>query len=190
MVGDQTGWSVSTAGDGDDRLQGQDGRDLLDGGAVRDRLHGGDGDDVLRGRAGDDRLKGGAGADDLRGGTGADVLRGGTGRDMWSGGTGTDRFVFDSAADSRFGAGDVIGDCESRDLIDLIAVDAVVANGGANEAFTWIGEAGFTGVAGELRTKHLGAKIAVRGGTDGDRVADFEITVIGGTGLVAGKFLL
>ena len=57
-----------------------------------------------------------------------------------------------------------------RDTIDLRPIDAVV--GGRNSAFDWIGRAGFSDTAGELRIAGRGGDLWLRGDTDGDGRAD------------------
>ena len=196
-------------GGGQDRLSGGGGGDSLSGGAGRDVLSGGGGGDVLSGQGGADRLSGGGGADRLagrdgddrlRGGDGDDILHGGRGADRIAGGAGQDRlwgqagadvFDFDSRGDSRAGAGtrDSIADfTRGRDLIDLRGIDADVTRGG-NQAAEWIGNAGFSGTAGELRTRALGGDRIVALDQDGDGRPDVEIRVAGTPWLGADDFL-
>ncbi|MBA4800342.1 MAG: M10 family metallopeptidase C-terminal domain-containing protein [Euryhalocaulis sp.] len=177
-------------GAGDDRLFGEDGDDFLNGNNGRDYLFGQNGHDVLRGGAGDDVLKGGgghdrlvgdAGRDHLQGGAGNDVLRGGAGRDILTGGAGADVFVYADAADSPADSDlrDTIMDFESGvDQINLMAIDAVEGTAGDDE-FVIVN--GFSGVAGQLTIK-AAAQAGVywlRGDTDGDGSADFEVIVKG-----------
>ena len=59
------------------------------------------------------------------------------------------------------------------DLIDLTQIDAN-ANVNANQAFTWIGTAAFSNLAGQLRLI-TGANSVLQGDVTGDGVADFEV---------------
>ena len=59
------------------------------------------------------------------------------------------------------------------DKIDLSDIDAVT--GGADNAFTWIGAAAFSGIAGQLRSFSSGGSHFVAGDVNGDGVADFTI---------------
>ena len=75
------------------------------------------------------------------------------------------------------------------DKIDLHFVDAniLAAN---DQAFSFIGKAGFTGVAGQLHYAFSGTMTIASGDVNGDRVADFQIQLNGNLGLTAGDFLL
>jgi Ca2+-binding RTX toxin-like protein/arylsulfatase A-like enzyme len=130
---------------------------------------------VLTGSALADRLTGGSGADTLIGGLGADVLAGGAGADVF-------RFTSAAAAD-----GDVILDFNAAqgDVIDLSPIDANGARPG-NAAFAFLGAGAFTGVAGQLR--FAGGQLL--GDLDGDRAADFAITLVGVVTLEAGHIWL
>jgi Ca2+-binding RTX toxin-like protein len=143
------------------------GDDTLVGGALADRLNGGAGDDQLFGRGGDDMLIGGLGTDILRGGGGSDIFR------------------FESTDDSSTTAGrqDQIVDFQRGfDKIDLLAIDAN-RNVEGDQAFTFIGAAGFSGKAGELNSTSAGGNMwLVQGDTDGDGTADFAILVTVNTG--------
>lgn len=161
--------------DGNDLIYGQDGDDVLSGGNQLDRLLGG---------AGNDRLDGGAGNDLLSGDAGDDVLIGGAGRDTMTGGTGADSFLFggrDFLTTKRIDA-DSITDFNAAqgDLIDLSAIDAVRTTA-PDDAFTYIGTAGFSGTAGELQFSVSGRYGYLAGDTDGDKVADFWIKLVGVT---------
>ncbi len=154
------------------------GADTLYGYALADALVGGAGDDKLFGNAGNDVLYGGLGNDFLAGGLGADRLYGGSGYDRLSGGLGNDVFLF--RALSHIGRGDtrdLIQDFRhGQDKIDLSGIDANRTVAG-NNAFSFIGKAAFTGVAGQL---HLVAGV-LSGDVNGDGVADFELRVQGTT---------
>ncbi|WP_202679954.1 calcium-binding protein [Skermanella mucosa] len=165
------------------KIQGNGGANLLRGGG---------GGDWLQGWAGNDRLEGGAGNDGLDGGAGNDVLIGGAGRDRLSGGAGADRFVFDSIADSGPGWGqrDNILDFQPGvDIIDLKAIDANATLQG-DQAFTFIGEAAFGKVAGQLRWYEANDFRIAQGDVNGDGVSDFELQVTGPTSIEKSFFLL
>lgn len=161
---------------GGDLLLGGDGNDVLRGGAVGDSVYGGDGDDVLWGDAANDRLFGDAGED---------VLIGGAGRDTLAGGAEGDTFRFRAVADTGVGATlrDIIQGFEAGlDVIDLTGMDAKSAVNG-NQAFVWIGTAGFASVAGQLRLV-AGVDCVLQGDVTGDGVADFEV-LLSGVGTVS-----
>jgi serralysin len=132
-------------------------------------LNGGAGDDVLDGGNQNDVLNGGLGNDYLIGGNQDDVLNGGAGNDTLVGGNQNDLYVF-----TETGGADVIsGFNHSQDRIDLSGIDAVA--GGADNAFSWIGAAAFSGVAGQLRSFNSGGFHYLAGDVNGDSVADFTI---------------
>lgn len=147
--------------------------DTLKGSSGANDLNGGSGNDILYGRGGNDYLLGGYGSDELRGDSGNDDLVGGRGHDILNGGTGSDYFIFDSIQDSVVGIDrDIIQDFyrSEQDRIDLSNIDANTGRSG-NQAFHFIGTAGFNGVAGELRySGHI-----ISGDTNGDGRADFQI---------------
>ena len=163
------GKDVIYGGAGHDTLYGGAGNDWLSGGAGRDGLYGGTGRDTLYGDGGNDRLDGGAGNDRLFGGAGNDTLRGGRGADMLNGGAGRDVFFYGEVAESSRRHGiDVIEDFTRRqDRIDLSAMD-----------FTFIGNAAFSG-ARQLRAVHESDRTVLYGDVNGDRVADFQLILLG-----------
>ncbi|MGD9800769.1 MAG: hypothetical protein AB7V02_09245, partial [Parvularculaceae bacterium] len=164
-----SGDDALVAGNGNDVLAGGDGDDTLSGGNGNDDMDGGAGDDSLNAGNGNDTLVGGDGDDTLSGGNGNDVFNGGAGNDTYAGGNGNDTFVF-----ADLGGVDVITDFKrGPDHVDLTQIDAI--NGGADDAFAWIGSSAFNGVAGEVRAYSSGGVNYLEGDTDGDAVADFII---------------
>jgi Ca2+-binding RTX toxin-like protein len=123
----------------------------------------------MLGFAGSDTLIGGAAGDQLYGGVNA-----------------ADTFVYLATQDS-FGAvnttRDRIMDFESGlDVIDLSAIDANVASAPDN-AFARV--AAFTGVAGQLIFRVVGANGFLEGDVNGDSTADFSIQLVGVTAILA-----
>ncbi|HMG48227.1 MAG TPA: Calx-beta domain-containing protein [Allosphingosinicella sp.] len=158
-----------TGGNDNDLLNGGDDNDTLDGGNDADTLNGDAGSDTLNGGNGDDMLNGGTGADTLSGGNNNDTLNGGAGNDVLTGGIGNDVFSF-----SEIGGADRITDFQHvNDKLDLTLIDAVA--GGADNAFTFIGGAAFSNVAGQLRAYSSSGTYFVAGDVNGDGVADFTI---------------
>ncbi|MEF2074010.1 calcium-binding protein [Consotaella aegiceratis] len=153
--------------------------DVLLGDAGGNVLQGLNGNDVLAGRGGNDVLLGGAGNDILFGGIGADTLNGGAGSDI---------FTFQAIGESTVAAAtrDTIQDfVRGQDVINLSAIDANTGAAG-DQAFTYIGAAAFTGVAGQLRF----AAETVYGDVNGDGIADFAIEVNDTALLTADDFTL
>ena len=141
-------------------------------GVVIENASGGSGGDTLIGNAARNRLDGKSGADLLQGGLGRDVLRGGAGADM---------FDFQTLRDSGANANgrDVIADFRSRlDDIDLSALDGR-SNGTSNDAFIWIGSAGFGATKGELRWHLVAGGVLVEADRNGDGLADFSLLLAG-----------
>ena len=75
------------------------------------------------------------------------------------------------------------------DTIKLSGIDAVSATP-ENDAFRFVGNAAFSGSAGELRYEMSHGNTLVMGDTDGDRVADLVINLTGTVALVASVFVL
>lgn len=160
-----------------ERLYGSKFSDSLRGDNLVNTLYGAAGNDTLLGRGGNDALWGGDGSDTLEGGAGLDSLYGEAG---------ADRFVFRSVSDSARGARDTIRDFVSGvDKIDLRGIDAN-SKVSADQAFTFTGAKAFSGVAGELH--FVGGVLS--GDVNGDKVADFEINVLGVSTLYQSDFLL
>ena len=148
--------------------------------------------DTIDGGSGNDRLFGGGGNDTLIGGAGNDSLKGDGGTDIASGGDGADTFVYD---DGEFGGlrgstADRIADFSHAegDRIQLALVDANSALAG-DQAFVFIGNAAFSGAAGELRYQQIGGNTYVRGDVNGDGAADFWIRLDGLYNLETGDFI-
>jgi serralysin len=137
----------------------------------------GEGADTL---IGIENLTGSASADTLKGDDGSNYVRGSGGNDTLSG------------AGNR----DVIIDFQKgSDDIDVSGIDPNAARGG-DQSFRFIGMQDFRGREGELRYQtfdQAGASndITVIGGDiNGDRVADFEIEIVGILQFTSGDFLL
>ena len=128
-------------------------------------------------RDGSFRIFGGTDADVLRGGDGADLIYGGLGADTMQGGGGNDVFRYQSAAESTAAARDGIQDFNLGDIIDLARIDTDTETAG-DQAFTFIGEAAFSGTKGELRFENEAGNIwKVQGDVDGNGIADLEFFV-------------
>ncbi|WP_424985604.1 calcium-binding protein [Microbulbifer sp. S227A] len=171
-----------------DRYAGTTFGDTVRGGGGKDVLSGKGGGDTILGQGGADLLHGGAGGDTLSGGNGADRIVGGTGKDTQTGGKGGDTFVFSKLSHIKndritdFGTG-------QGDRIELAGIDAR-ADVGGNQAFMLIGDAAFSGQAGELRVWSNGQSTFVGGDTDGDGARDFRIELYGVHDLSADDFIL
>jgi Ca2+-binding RTX toxin-like protein len=144
--------------------------DVLSGSNAANRLGGDAGDDRLSGRGGDDILSGGPGADRLEGGSGADT------------------FVFQELDSGR----DVIVDFNvaAGDRIDVSGIDAVAEDFWVDDAFRFVGNAVFSGAAGELRVAAADGGWEVSGDVDGDGLADFSILVVSAAAPVLQDFVL
>lgn len=75
------------------------------------------------------------------------------------------------------------------DRIDLVTIDANTLVG-SNQAFSFIGAAGFSGVAGQLRYSAFGNTCLVDGDVNGDSVADFQIAVAGTNFMTGTDFIV
>jgi len=216
LVGNTGGNNLRGVG-GDDVLRGGAGADTLDGGAGTDTASyytgsagvsvslatgsGSNGEaqddsltgiENLSGSQGNDSLAGNSGANVLQGWNGDDVLTGADGKDTLTGGAGADRFAYGTAAQSAVGANaDRITDFSHAqgDKIDLAAIDASSVLAG-NQAFSFIGTALYSGIAGQLRYASNGTITTIAGDLNGDGTSDFHIQLTGAYALVAGDFVL
>jgi Ca2+-binding RTX toxin-like protein len=200
---------------GDDSLEGGKGADYLDGGAGYDSIDyldsvtgvtvnlttgsgaGGDaaGDtyysiEEVMGSKFDDTLIGDVNANTLVGADGDDVLFGGGGQDKLSGWAGQDTLTGGAAADIFSflpeNLPDFITDFSQAegDLIDLEWY------GYQTISFSFIGPAGFSGTALELRYEQMAGETVLSGDTDGDGVGDFEIHCSGAINFTVNDFIL
>jgi Ca2+-binding RTX toxin-like protein len=128
-------------------------------------LYGGAGNDYIDGRDGSDSISGYAGNDILIGGLSGDLLYGGTGADV---------FKYLSKAESN---GDQIWDFSQSegDKINLSGIDANELLSG-DQAFTFIGNAPFSGAAGEVRYEVFGGTentVFIFADPNGNSASDF-----------------
>jgi Ca2+-binding RTX toxin-like protein len=139
--------------------------------------------------AGADTANGLNGDDTLSTGAGNDVLHGGRGTDTLTGGAGTDRFDYDLVLESNLASGkiDSITDfAVGIDDLDLTDIDANNIASDGNQAFIFIGAAGFSGVRGQLRA----VSGVVEADVNGDGVADFRVLLTNGAVAGAADLLL
>jgi Ca2+-binding RTX toxin-like protein len=141
-------------------------------------------------------IVGSAHADRLSGGGGNDILVGGAGPDSIAGGAGADTFRF-LGGDLTVGfSSDRVEDFISgTDKIDLSGIDANGAAGG-DQTFRFIGDAAFSGAAGELRYQVIEAGIFFSDGTlleadtNGDGQADLHLFLYQGGIPATADFML
>jgi Ca2+-binding RTX toxin-like protein len=177
-----------TAVEADRVLNGTSRHDTLNGAGGNDSLSGFAGNDLLLGFGGNDTLSGLTGNDTLDGGAGNDLLISGAGRDAMTGGAGADLFRFTALADSVVGTSRDLITAFSQaegDRIDLAAIDANTRLSG-NQAFAFIGDAGFGRIAGQLRF----AGGVLQADVNGDARSDMEIAIQGVSALLTADFIL
>jgi Ca2+-binding RTX toxin-like protein len=144
-------------------------------------LTGGGGNDTLYAFSGHDKLFGGTGNDYLFADDGDDLLDGGTGTDVLHGGDGGDLFFWSSTNETSVtvATADLISDFNiaEGDRIDLSSIDANAYMAG-DQAFTFIGSAGFSGNPGELNYYHSGGEtiIQMQTGTSADIEAAIRLS--------------
>ena len=146
LVGNALGNKLKGAG-GEDSLLGFSGNDRLWGGADDDHLFGLNDHDTLHGETGDDTLEGGLGRDEMYGGADADTFR-------WNAANETSLNVLTADRIMDFNAAE-------GDRIDLSGIDANVYAAG-NQAFTFIGNAAFSGAPGEINYYQAGGKTNIQ----------------------------
>jgi hypothetical protein len=178
-------------GGGSDTITGTGGTNVIQTGEGDDVAIGGGGNDTLLGGLGEDTLRGQAGNDTVDGGEGGDIIDGGAGKDFLTGGLGADTFFFrdGDTANLRAQADRIMDFAQGEDTIQLNQIDANV-NAGGNQAFLWIGDGAFTGVARQLRYLQANGTTFVEGDTDGDGAADVIIALVGIIDLEASNFIL
>ncbi|QNN64827.1 calcium-binding protein [Sphingomonas rhizophila] len=163
------------------------------GNALDNMMIGNSGNNLLYGKDGADTIRAGLGNDILYGENGTDYLYGGSGLDRFYGGAGADLFAFENLDFAGMGSGtaDRIHDFSHAqgDRISLELVDAN-SNVGFDQAFTFVGSAAFSNVAGQLRYQQISGNTYVQGDTDGDGKADFWIRIDGLHALAATDFIL
>ena len=129
----------------------------------------------------------------MRGGDGRDRLIGEVGTDILRGGGDADQFIFFDAAEmgDRVAIADIITDFSQGqgDRINLRNVDADTATAG-DQNFAFIGDATFSGTAGELRWFQTSTSTVVEMDVDGDGAGDLYIRLDGQIDLTAGDFVL
>ncbi|MGF6228077.1 Ca2+-binding RTX toxin-like protein [Inquilinus ginsengisoli] len=218
LTGSNQGNDSLNGNAGANTLAGWGGADVLRGGAGADHLDGGAGSDTASyyndgsgvtvnlstgigsggnaqgdTYAGIENVTGSAGGDTIIGNALANVLNGWAGLDALVGGAGADRFVFSAASDSAVGPNaDRITDFSHAqgDRVDLSAIDADTGSAG-NQAFTFIGSALYSGVAGQLRAAVTAPGVTtIAGDVNGDGVSDFHLMLFGNPALVAADFVL
>lgn len=117
-------------------------------------------------------------------------MTGGSWQDILTGGAGADLFIYLAiyASGATAALCDTISDFQSgTDKIDLGALDAYTLVAG-NGAFTFIGGAAFTDIAGQLR--YAAATGQLLGDFNGDSVADFRLDLLNLTTLTAADLIL
>jgi Ca2+-binding RTX toxin-like protein len=163
------------------------------GNTLNNTLVGNAGNNSLNGDDGNDYIVGGAGNDTLTGGVGNDALIGGAGSDILNGGTGNDRFDFDLVAHSPAGPAlrdSIVGGfSHGFDHIDLATIDSNTLVAG-NQAFSFIGSAAFSGVAGQLRYTNYSGNVIIDADVNGDSAADMQILVAGTSFMTGTDFIV
>jgi Ca2+-binding RTX toxin-like protein len=140
-------------------------------------------DNIMVGNEAANALHGGIGNDTLLGQGGRDILAGDAGADTLYGGTGPDQFEFFWVGDSGplgSGSTDIIADFSAAegDMIELSGMDAN-SNVAGDQAFTFIGNAGFSGAPGEINYTYSGGNTIIQLQTDSDPDVDGAIIVMG-----------
>ena len=100
-----------------------------------------------------------------------------TGNDVFTGNGGSDWYTYHNAAGSM--NGDIITDFDADDSIDLRGNDPASAYNG-NFAYLFIGNAAFSGVAGQYRYQASGGQTQLQVDTNGDGIADQVLTITNG----------
>lgn len=195
-----SGDNVIDGGEGTDVLEGGAGIDTLsyaseDDGVVIDLVDGTAATELVAGAyvwidriGGFENVVGSSGSDRITGDDGANRIEGGRTGDFLTGGGGADTFVF-AAGDtgSRFFPYDLVTDFSGAegDRIDLSAMTEA-----AGGALSFVGDAAFSGAAGEVRFSGYGNGIELLIDLDGDARADDAIRLNGVTDIARDDLIL
>jgi hypothetical protein len=120
---------------------------------------------------GDDVFIGSTGSDFLSNTSGFTI-----GSDIYTGNGGADIYDYSVAVDAM--NDDVITDFDSDDTIDFTYNDGIIA--GQELCYLWIGNASFSGTAGEYRYYATDGQTVIEADVDGDTVADHILTLANG----------
>jgi Ca2+-binding RTX toxin-like protein len=127
-------------------------------------------------------ITGNSGANTLKGNGGNDVIVGGIGADVLLGGSGADTFVWRNVNESSttIAAMDRIVDFNplAGDRINLSGIDADITAAG-DQAFTFIGAAGFSGAPGEVNFVHVNGETIIQVQTGVEADAELGIRIAG-----------
>jgi Ca2+-binding RTX toxin-like protein len=136
------------------------------------------------------KISGGTGTDTVTGSAAGDVIFGDAGADRLTGGSGSDVFGYANISESSVASHDTIVDFTvGQDRIDLGAIDPLKQRG--DQAFTFIGSDAFSGSAGQLRVDASDSNVThVYGDVNGDKIADFQIDILGHVQLTSSDFIL
>lgn len=155
-----------------------EGNDTVYGGKRDDKIDAWEGNDIVHGGRGNDIIWGETGNDTIYGDKGKDKIYGNADMDHLYGGAGADRFLYFAHYDSYAGSAtsDWIHDFSHAqgDRIDLRKVDADSTKR-QNQDFKFIGDAEFSGKAGDLHYRVDGGTTYLEADRNGDSVADFAI---------------
>jgi serralysin len=142
-------------------------------GAVIENAIGGSGDDQINGNQANNRFTGNGGADTF-------VIANYSGLAPLP--NDPTRMIVDTSVDT------IVDFVSGTDKIDVTAYDANTAVAG-DQAFTFIGAAAFSGVAGQLRTYSANGDNFIAGDTNGDGIADMIVNINDSTVVVTDFFL-
>ena len=137
------------------------------------------------------RLGNGNDTFDSTGSTEARTVIAGQGDDTMTGGAGADLFIFTEIEDLwNGGAREVITDfTQGEDRLRMRGIDADITTGG-DQNFDFVGDADFSGTAGELRSIISDGRTFISGDVDGDGMADFQLILDGEITLLGSDIIL
>ena len=183
----RAGNDTLTGGRGRDTIYGQAGDDSIDGGSHSDKIYGGSGNDTILGSDSNDVIFGGSGVDIIYGGSGSDTITGGFGADLLYDAGGADVYRYIRLQDT----GDTIFNWTgTNNKIDLSALDANQLSTEINEAFTFITAQNTNVVANSVTWYQDAGRTYIQLDSNGDTIADLQLSLDGLHTLAAARFFL
>lgn len=178
---------------GDDSLTAGPQKNVIRAGPGTTVIHAGSGADTIYGGSGTSTVYGSTGGMTVIGGTGPMTIHTGTGQAVITCSTGQETLIFSPGhtGGMTLATADVIQQFHANpgNVIDLSAFDALLPAGSSGH-LSFIGNAAFDGGAGELRYTATATGVRLFADLNGDKLADFTLTLPKLSTISASDFIL